>query len=77
MIRRSIPQPKEKKASLDVLAVLDALQCQEARQPGSVAVRAGRHKHTVVLVGQDLMAALPLSGSLEGLVCLMNFQISS
>jgi len=56
VIRRSIPQPKEKKASLDVLAVLDALQCQEARQPGSVAVRVGRHKRTVVLVGQDYVA---------------------
>jgi len=56
VIRRSIPQPKEKKASLDVLAVLNALQCQEARQPGSVAVRVGRHKRTVVLVGQDYVA---------------------
>jgi hypothetical protein len=56
VIRRSIPQPKEKKASLDVLAVLDALQCQEAQQPGSVAVRVGRHKRTVVLVGQDYLA---------------------
>lgn len=56
VIRRSIPQAKEKKASLDVLAVLDALQCQEARQPGSVAVRVGRHKRTVVLVGRDLLA---------------------
>ncbi|MGD0571140.1 MAG: hypothetical protein ABSA78_22310 [Candidatus Sulfotelmatobacter sp.] len=56
VIRGSIPQPKEKKASLNVLAVLDALQCQEARQPGSVAVRVGRHKRTVVLVGQDYIA---------------------
>jgi hypothetical protein len=56
VIRRSIPQRKEKKASLDVLAILDALQCQEARQPGSVAVRVGRHKRTVVLVGQDYVA---------------------
>jgi hypothetical protein len=56
VIRRSIPQPKEKKASLDVLTVLAALQCQEARQPGSVAVRVGRHKRTVVLVGQDHVA---------------------
>ncbi len=56
VIRRSIPQPKGKKASLDVVAVLDALQRQEARQPGSVAVRVGRHKRTVVLIGQDLFA---------------------
>jgi hypothetical protein len=57
VIRRSIPhQAKEKKACLDVAAVLDALQRQEARQPGSVAVRVGRHKRTVVLVGQDYVA---------------------
>jgi len=56
VIRRFIPQPQEKEASLDVLAVLDALQCQEAGQPGSVAVRIGRHKRTVVLVGQDYVA---------------------
>ena len=59
VIRRSIPQPKEKRADLDVLAVLDALQRQEARQPGSVALRVGRHKRTVVLVGQDLLAGPP------------------
>lgn len=54
VIRQSIPRPKEKKDSLDVVAVLDALQRQEARQPGSVAVREGRHKRTVILIGQDL-----------------------
>jgi hypothetical protein len=56
VIRRSIPQPKEKKTSLDVLAVLDALRCQEMRQPSSVTVRIGRHQRTVVLVGQDYLA---------------------
>jgi hypothetical protein len=56
VIRRSIPQRKEKKASLNILAVLGALQCQEERQPGSVAVRVGRHKRTVVLVGRDYVA---------------------
>jgi hypothetical protein len=54
VIRQSIARPKEDKTSLDVVAVLDALQQQEARQPGSVAVRVGRHKRTVVLIGQDL-----------------------
>jgi hypothetical protein len=58
VIRRSIPQPKEKKASLDVDTVLDALQRQEARKPSSVAIRVGRHRRTVVLVGQDLLAEL-------------------
>jgi len=54
VIRRSIARPKEEKISPDVVTVLDALQHQEARQPGSVAVRVGRHKRTVVLIGQDL-----------------------
>jgi hypothetical protein len=57
VIRRTIPPPKEEKVSLDVVTVLDALQHQEARQPGSVAIRVGRHKRTVVLIGQDLLAA--------------------
>jgi hypothetical protein len=65
VIRRSIHQPKEKKASLDVVAALDALQHMEALLPGSVAVRVSRHKRTVVLVGQDLMAALPLQKELH------------
>ena len=56
VIRRSIARPKQEKISADVLTVLDALQHQEARQPGSVAVRIGRHKRTVVLIGQDLFA---------------------
>ena len=56
VICRSIARPKEEKISPDVVTVLDALQHQEARQPGSVAVRVGRHKRTVVLVGQDLFA---------------------
>jgi hypothetical protein len=56
VIRRFVPQLKEKEASVDVLAVLEALQCQESRKPGSIAVRFGRHRHTVVLVGQDYTA---------------------
>lgn len=55
VIRQSIARAKEKKTSLEVVAVLDALRQQEARQPGSVAVRVGRHKRTVVLIGQDLL----------------------
>jgi hypothetical protein len=56
VIRGSIARPKEEKISPDVVTVLDALQQQEARQPGSVAVRVRRHKRTVVLIGQDLFA---------------------
>jgi hypothetical protein len=65
VIRRSIAQPKEEKTRLDVVAVLDALQQQEARHPGSVAVRVGRHKRTVVLIGQDLFAGPPSQKELK------------
>jgi hypothetical protein len=58
VIRRSVAQPKEKQASLDVDAILDVLKQQQAQQPGSVAIRVGRHKCTVVLIGQDLLAGL-------------------
>jgi hypothetical protein len=56
VIRQAIPRLAEEKTRPDAVAVLDALQHQEAQQPGSVAVRVGRHKRTVVLIGQDLFA---------------------
>jgi len=65
VIRRSIPQPKEEKAGLDVTAVLDALLHHEARRPLSVAVRVGRHKRTVVLIGQDLFTGPPSQKELK------------
>jgi ParB-like chromosome segregation protein Spo0J len=58
-IRRSVPQPKERKSDLDLALILQAIQRQEARQPGSVAIRAGRQARTVVLVGEDLLGELP------------------
>jgi hypothetical protein len=60
VIRRSIARPQEEKISLDVVAVLDSLQQQEARQPGSVVVRVGRYQRTVILIGRDLSTG-PLS----------------
>jgi hypothetical protein len=65
VVRQSIRPPKEKKVSLDVLAVLDALQRQEAQQPGSVAVRVSRHKRTVLLIGRDLSVELHSLKKLE------------
>jgi len=47
VIRRSISRSKERKSSTDVVAILDALQLQEARRPGSVVVRVGRQQRTV------------------------------
>lgn len=55
VIRLSIALPKGEKINPDVVSVLDALQHQEARRPGSVALRVGRHKRTVILVGQDYL----------------------
>jgi hypothetical protein len=55
VIRRAIARGKEKEISREVGAVLDALQQQEARHPGSVVVRVGRFQRTVILVGQDLL----------------------
>jgi hypothetical protein len=40
VIRQSIARPTEEKTNLDVVAVINALQQQEARHPGSVAVRS-------------------------------------
>ena len=56
VIRRTITRHKEEKIRPDIVSVLDALQRQETRRPGSVAIRVGRHKRTVVLMGRDLLA---------------------
>jgi hypothetical protein len=65
VIRRAIPQPKVKNAGFDIAAVLDALQRQEAGQAGSVAVRLGRLKQTLIVVGQDVVAKLPTQKELK------------
>jgi hypothetical protein len=56
VIRRAVARPKKGKISLEAAAVLDALQKQEVRQPGSVVVQVGRFQRTVILIGQDLLA---------------------
>jgi hypothetical protein len=55
VIRRSIARPKEEKTAPHAITVLNTLQQQEVRQPGSVVVRVGRHRRTVILVGRDLL----------------------
>jgi hypothetical protein len=55
VIRRAIGRLKQKETSTDVGAVLDALQQQEVRQPGSVVVQVSRFQRTVILIGQDLL----------------------
>jgi hypothetical protein len=57
VIRQAIGRLKKEESNLDFCSVLDALQQQEGRQPGSVVVRVGgRLQHTVILIGQDLLA---------------------
>ena len=56
VIRRSVARAKQEKTTADVATVLDALQQQEARQPGSVLLQVGRFQRTVILIGQDLLA---------------------
>jgi hypothetical protein len=60
VIRQSVNQSQCEKTKTDLDTVLDVLRQQEARQPGSVAIRLGRHKQSVVLIGQDLLTG-PLS----------------
>ncbi len=55
VIRRSIAQPRQEKTTASVATLLDALRQQEARGPGSVVVQVGRFRHTVILLGQDLL----------------------
>lgn len=58
VIRRSVSRPNEKKTSSDLVTVLDALKQQEALEPGSIVVRVGRLRRTVVLVGRDLLTGI-------------------
>ena len=55
VVRRSIARPKQEKTTADVATVLDALQQQEARNPGSVLLQIGQFQRTVILIGQDLL----------------------
>jgi hypothetical protein len=58
VIRQSIARLDKDNPGPDLRTVLDALQQQEAQQPGSVVVRVGRLQCTVVIIGRDLLAGL-------------------
>ena len=58
VIRHSLVQPQNGDISLDPGTVLEALHSREEIRSGSVVVRIVRHKRTVILVGQDLLAEL-------------------
>ena len=65
MIRGSVARPKKEKTGVGfaTVTILDALQQQESRQPGSVPVRLSRLQRTVLLVGKDLLTGLSLKGA--------------
>ncbi len=67
VIRRSIARPKEEITATNVTTILDALQQEEARQPGSVQLQVGRFQRTVILIGQDLLAGRSYSQKELGL----------
>ena len=64
VIRRAIGGPILVNASTDLPSVLEALRRQEAREPGSVAIRLSRHKQSVILIGRDLLSR-PVSEELK------------
>ena len=64
IINHTIARLAIKKTKPDLIAVLDALRQQEARKPGSVVIRPGRHKQTIILVGQEQMRGLHLQTEL-------------
>ena len=49
---------KESRREVKALAVLDRLQLQEEQIPGSILIRIGRNKQTVISVGRDFIASL-------------------
>jgi hypothetical protein len=58
VIRRSLIQPQKDDISIDPCSVLAALRGREELRSGSFLVRIVRHKRTVILVGQDLLAEI-------------------
>jgi hypothetical protein len=58
VIRRSLVQPQKDGISIDPCTVIEALHNREELRSGSVLVRIGRHKRTVIQVGQDLLAEI-------------------
>lgn len=61
VIRQAIAKLATKKPKPDPIAILNALRQQETREPGTVVVRPGRSKQTIILVGQDQMRSLHLA----------------
>jgi hypothetical protein len=65
VIRRAVLRSENENTSLDTTTVLEALQQQEKRQPGSVVIRIGRLPHTVILIGRDSLTTQISQGKLN------------
>ena len=65
VIRQAIARSKKTEKNLNGAALLQELQQQEAKQPGSVVVRTGRLQRTVVIVGRDLLPEIDSSGGID------------
>jgi Flp pilus assembly protein TadB len=50
--------PRQSSASHQLSEVVEAVQRVEARNPGSIIIRSGRSKRTVLILGEDSLAAL-------------------
>jgi hypothetical protein len=58
IIRGCVVQPQERELNLDLDIVLEALHSYEKLPTEPILVRPVRHKRTVILVGQDLLAEI-------------------
>jgi hypothetical protein len=64
VIRQCVPETTSEKVLPAAATILSVLLQQEAQQPGSVVIRAGRTERTVIVVGRDLLAGSLLQGEL-------------
>lgn len=64
-IRRCLAPQRKDDVSLDPGTVIEALRRYEEPRAGSVLVRIVRHKRTVILIGQDLLAEINFQKELQ------------
>jgi hypothetical protein len=64
VIRQCVPETRSEKILPAAATILNVLLQQEAQQPGSVVIRAGRIERTVIVLGRDLLAGSLLQGEL-------------
>jgi hypothetical protein len=65
VIRKAMSRRGKRNTSLDVSSVLEALEQQEKRQPGSVVIRIGHLPRTVILIGRYSLTSQISQGRLD------------